>query len=359
MFGWKHFVKLCLILLNDYGAALRERRKRGTPLCRTNTNTSGVLLYLAQHHTLRTTLYNATSHSCTRHFLFLCAHSEKLSCFLSLLPSTCCLLRALLGEYWDITRSLLTMSIKAIFTSIFHLFSKLMPCLLNPCAVWQSQPTCARVRSVQKPLGDCGRLAALARCLDEWTADKHRPRGHGTKRQCFLSHHAQGRFSTRHTRRKSVDFHPQELACILQSPWIQVTTLSQGYFLPFIFSTKTARHFGFLNWSCGCFLVPAPQCIKHFKEVRGCREVGEEVKRRIEDFRPYVPLIQALRNPGMRNRHWEKVGDSRCQWKWPLEKKTMEKVYRKSNYYLLQWPTRLLQSYAWRTELRIELRTLY
>ena len=61
------------------------------------------LLYLAQYRTLRTTSYNATSHTFTLHFYFLCAHSKKLSCFLSLFPSTCCLLRALLGKNWDIT----------------------------------------------------------------------------------------------------------------------------------------------------------------------------------------------------------------------------------------------------------------
>lgn len=32
-----------------------------------------------------------------------------------------------------------------------------------------------------------------------------------------------------------------------------------------------------------------------------------EIKNQIEDFRPNIPLIQALRNPGMRNRHWEKL----------------------------------------------------
>lgn len=34
-------------------------------------------------------------------------------------------------------------------------------------------------------------------------------------------------------------------------------------------------------------------------------EVAQEVKSLIEDFRPFIPLIQGLRNPGMRNRHWE------------------------------------------------------
>lgn len=33
--------------------------------------------------------------------------------------------------------------------------------------------------------------------------------------------------------------------------------------------------------------------------------VATLIRSKIEDFRPYIPLIQGLRNPGMRNRHWE------------------------------------------------------
>ncbi len=35
------------------------------------------------------------------------------------------------------------------------------------------------------------------------------------------------------------------------------------------------------------------------------QQVAIEIKNQIEDFKPNIPLIQALRNPGMRNRHWE------------------------------------------------------
>lgn len=37
--------------------------------------------------------------------------------------------------------------------------------------------------------------------------------------------------------------------------------------------------------------------------------VASEVKTQIDDFKPYIPLIQGLRNPGMRNRHWELLSD--------------------------------------------------
>jgi len=30
---------------------------------------------------------------------------------------------------------------------------------------------------------------------------------------------------------------------------------------------------------------------------------------KVDAFRPYVPLIQGLRNPGMRMRHWQQLSD--------------------------------------------------
>ncbi|KAF4725483.1 hypothetical protein FOZ62_020670, partial [Perkinsus olseni] len=37
-------------------------------------------------------------------------------------------------------------------------------------------------------------------------------------------------------------------------------------------------------------------------------DVATVVKQQLEDFQPYVPIVTALRNPGMRERHWEAVG---------------------------------------------------
>lgn len=39
----------------------------------------------------------------------------------------------------------------------------------------------------------------------------------------------------------------------------------------------------------------------------GIQQIAMAVKSQIEDFKPSIPLIQALRAPGMRNRHWEEV----------------------------------------------------
>ncbi|XP_075795609.1 dynein axonemal heavy chain 1 isoform X2 [Pelodiscus sinensis] len=47
------------------------------------------------------------------------------------------------------------------------------------------------------------------------------------------------------------------------------------------------------------------KCVKQFKDVPACQDVAVEIRGGIEEFRPYIPLIQGLRNPGMRNRHWE------------------------------------------------------
>ncbi|XP_029005758.1 dynein axonemal heavy chain 1 [Betta splendens] len=51
------------------------------------------------------------------------------------------------------------------------------------------------------------------------------------------------------------------------------------------------------------------KCIKHFKEIPDCQMVATTVCNKIEDFRPYIPLIQGLRNPGMKSRHWEMLSE--------------------------------------------------
>lgn len=42
---------------------------------------------------------------------------------------------------------------------------------------------------------------------------------------------------------------------------------------------------------------------------KACQDVAVEIRAKIEEFRPYIPLIQGLRNPGMRNRHWEMLSE--------------------------------------------------
>ncbi|KAK7127569.1 hypothetical protein R3I93_020220 [Phoxinus phoxinus] len=51
------------------------------------------------------------------------------------------------------------------------------------------------------------------------------------------------------------------------------------------------------------------QCVKLFKDIPACQEVASEIRTKIEQFRPFIPLIRGLRNPGMRNRHWELLSE--------------------------------------------------
>ncbi|XP_043932324.1 dynein axonemal heavy chain 1 [Protopterus annectens] len=51
------------------------------------------------------------------------------------------------------------------------------------------------------------------------------------------------------------------------------------------------------------------KCVKQFKDIPGCQLVAQDIRGRIEEFKPYIPLIQGLRNPGMRNRHWELLSE--------------------------------------------------
>uniref|UniRef100_A0A8C9SYH1 Dynein axonemal heavy chain 1 n=1 Tax=Scleropages formosus TaxID=113540 RepID=A0A8C9SYH1_SCLFO len=48
------------------------------------------------------------------------------------------------------------------------------------------------------------------------------------------------------------------------------------------------------------------KCVKQFKDVP---DVAVEIRGRIEEFQPFIPLIQGLRNPGMRSRHWQLLSD--------------------------------------------------
>ncbi|XP_051768758.1 dynein axonemal heavy chain 1 [Ctenopharyngodon idella] len=51
------------------------------------------------------------------------------------------------------------------------------------------------------------------------------------------------------------------------------------------------------------------QCVKQFKDLPACQAVASEIRTKIEEFRPSIPLIQGLRNPGMRNRHWDLLSE--------------------------------------------------
>ena len=47
--------------------------------------------------------------------------------------------------------------------------------------------------------------------------------------------------------------------------------------------------------------------VKQFDGVAGLGEISKTVKSEIEEFMPVMPLVTALRNPGMRERHWNEL----------------------------------------------------
>ncbi len=46
---------------------------------------------------------------------------------------------------------------------------------------------------------------------------------------------------------------------------------------------------------------------KALTELPECKAVADEVKKQMDEFKPIMPLVTALRNPGLRDRHWDKI----------------------------------------------------
>ena len=43
------------------------------------------------------------------------------------------------------------------------------------------------------------------------------------------------------------------------------------------------------------------------REIIGVMKIGESIKLQLDEFRPKVPLLMALRKKGMLDRHWDQV----------------------------------------------------
>ena len=48
------------------------------------------------------------------------------------------------------------------------------------------------------------------------------------------------------------------------------------------------------------------KALKTFKEL-AVGSIAKTIKQEMEDFRPFLPVVVALRNPGMRERHWTEL----------------------------------------------------
>ncbi|CAF1149286.1 unnamed protein product [Adineta steineri] len=57
------------------------------------------------------------------------------------------------------------------------------------------------------------------------------------------------------------------------------------------------------------FIILAQIYDPDISDLRGIQQIAVAIKGQIEDFKPSIPLIQALRAPGMRNRHWEELSE--------------------------------------------------
>ena len=91
------------------------------------------------------------------------------------------------------------------------------------------------------------------------------------------------------------DFEPYKNLWIMTASWLQWHDTWMNDSLvnidPELLGTNVSSAFKTMHKS-----------VKHFQTIPGCLAVAQEIKGQIEEFRPFIPLIQGLRNPGMRNR---------------------------------------------------------
>lgn len=45
--------------------------------------------------------------------------------------------------------------------------------------------------------------------------------------------------------------------------------------------------------------------VRIFSDMPGVQKVAHKIRDEIDEFKPHIPLIQSLRSPGMRQRHWD------------------------------------------------------
>jgi len=59
------------------------------------------------------------------------------------------------------------------------------------------------------------------------------------------------------------------------------------------------------NWNDAWKVIV--KSVKTFKSNNNILELANKIKNELVDFKPYIPLIQAFRNPGLCDRHWEQI----------------------------------------------------
>ena len=48
---------------------------------------------------------------------------------------------------------------------------------------------------------------------------------------------------------------------------------------------------------------------KGFADVPAPKKIATKVKAKVEEFKDYMPLVQTLFNPGLRQRHWDQISE--------------------------------------------------
>uniref|UniRef100_A0A8C0VX99 Dynein axonemal heavy chain 1 n=1 Tax=Cyanistes caeruleus TaxID=156563 RepID=A0A8C0VX99_CYACU len=64
-----------------------------------------------------------------------------------------------------------------------------------------------------------------------------------------------------------------------------------------------------IKWNESSFLTHCFADVVLFFSLKDCQSVAMSFRDKMDDFKQYVPLIQGLRNPGMRSRHWEMLSN--------------------------------------------------
>ena len=61
-------------------------------------------------------------------------------------------------------------------------------------------------------------------------------------------------------------------------------------------------------------------------EMKEQMEIANQIKAQVTEFRPEVPMLVTLRNPGMRDRHWEKISETLGVTITPIEDFTTQQI---------------------------------
>jgi len=64
------------------------------------------------------------------------------------------------------------------------------------------------------------------------------------------------------------------------------------------------------------------------RDFNKCADNCEKIRIEIEEFKQYTPLISAMRSPGMRDRHWEKLSADIGIDVQPTEEYTLESILK-------------------------------